>query len=465
LKFEDAKLLDHPLVARAFAVAEKWHRGQVRGTTSGRDAPYIRHPVRVAEILEATIEAYDPVLIAAGLTHDILEDVPEEQRAEAERDILEKLGPAVLKLVQEVTVDPALEGDVRRDFQETQIGQSSLNARRLKVADRLANLQSLTFDPPAHWNLSNIYKYYQSGVNLIHNADIKDPALVHLVDHTLEMADRAVFVAIRERVKQKGTSNKAWRGYPSSVDSYLRRAEQDIALKQKMISEDGQPIQHTSDLDALYADAALAQQELGAVITQLSTVVQCTPVVPPKLKQRDRAEEVIEKRFGGQAEKINDIARASVICNDMEDVRKVLLCLSKSYKIEQIYDRFKYPPMSCYRDMRLILRSDESHFCELQIHLDSFWKAKEFKGHAIYQRLRDLSSGGEMDSAQKKERRALYDESRALYKEAGAPHGFDKSKPESCVPESPDIVLERLGRYKEEYGNEGQTCHQNITIS
>ena len=56
----------------ALHFAYELHSGQIR--KSG--APYISHPCAVAEILASELQIKDPILLAASLLHDVVEDIP-----------------------------------------------------------------------------------------------------------------------------------------------------------------------------------------------------------------------------------------------------------------------------------------------------------------------------------------------------------------------------------------------------
>ena len=63
---------DSALFFEALDFASELHAGQRR--RSG--APYISHPCSVAEILVREMHSTDPLLLAAALLHDVVEDVP-----------------------------------------------------------------------------------------------------------------------------------------------------------------------------------------------------------------------------------------------------------------------------------------------------------------------------------------------------------------------------------------------------
>ena len=83
---------DHDLILRAFRFAKKAHKGQKR--SSGED--YVYHCVAVAFIL-ADLRV-PPLVVAAGLLHDTVEDT----RVELE-DIEKEFGAEVASLVDGVT--------------------------------------------------------------------------------------------------------------------------------------------------------------------------------------------------------------------------------------------------------------------------------------------------------------------------------------------------------------------------
>lgn len=425
VNFEDAKLLDHPLVVKAFALAKKGHHGQVRGTSASREKPYLNHPVKVAELLEDAIENYDPVLIAAGLAHDLLEDT-----AITEDEIREELGEDVLSLVKEVSFDNSLKGAARRDFQIASIAQSSPNAQRLKVADRLTNLMSMSFDPPENWSVANRYNYLRASQEMIDQANISDPKLLSMVGQVMEVAERSVFVAIRERLRDKGQSKKHWRDFDPGIEDYIKRAEDDLVLQDVLFDADRKPWQRYGSLDRLYSEATLAQVELGNTARTISEWMKgVEAVVPDKLKERDRSEEVITTRCDGDPRGLYDVARVALVCDTLEQARYVAHAVSQSYSIAELKDSMANPPMSAYRDIHIVTRSDRSHFCEIQIHLRHLWDAKKYRGDAIYQEIRDICSKDELTPEEKKRKRKLFDESRALYKEAAEKHGFTDHKP------------------------------------
>ncbi|SEG13170.1 GTP pyrophosphokinase [Thermomonospora echinospora] len=127
-------------LCRAYDVAERMHRGQLR--KSG--APYITHPLAVAMILAGM--GMDTTTLVAALLHDTVEDTPYtlgEVRAD--------FGEEVAVLVDGVTkLDGERWGDRREaeTFRKIVLAAAAdLRVLVIKLADRLHNLRTLGFQP------------------------------------------------------------------------------------------------------------------------------------------------------------------------------------------------------------------------------------------------------------------------------------------------------------------------------
>jgi GTP diphosphokinase / guanosine-3',5'-bis(diphosphate) 3'-diphosphatase len=131
---------DAALLARAYAVADRWHAGQVR--KSG--APYITHPLAVA-ILLAQI-GMDTTTLVAALLHDTVEDT-----GLTIGEVKAEFGAEVAVLVDGVTkLDGARWGDhAEAETFRKMILAASIDLRVLviKMADRVHNLRTLSFHP------------------------------------------------------------------------------------------------------------------------------------------------------------------------------------------------------------------------------------------------------------------------------------------------------------------------------
>lgn len=124
-----------PLVRAALRFAADAHRGQRRD----EGTPYIEHPVRVAAVLAGTGFGEAEVL-AAALLHDTLEDC-----AVTEAELERGFGSRVAGLVRAVTKREVLPGSPPT----VDLRTMSLEAKAIKLADRLDNLRSLHRSPDA----------------------------------------------------------------------------------------------------------------------------------------------------------------------------------------------------------------------------------------------------------------------------------------------------------------------------
>src|SRR5262245_37353601 len=131
---------DEDLLRKAYLFSAREHRGQVR--KSGE--PYLIHPLEVANILAEL--NLDPVCVATGLLHDIVEDTTTTVEA-----IEEVFGPEIAHLVEGLTKISKLD---HRSSEERQ----ALNMRKMllamvddvrvvlvKLADRLHNMRTLEY--------------------------------------------------------------------------------------------------------------------------------------------------------------------------------------------------------------------------------------------------------------------------------------------------------------------------------
>ena len=132
---------DTSVVERAFEVAERAHKGQLRKSGD----PYITHPVAVAEILLDF--GLDANSIAAALLHDTVEDTSYSQES-LRRDF----GPEVASLVDGVTkldrltYGPTAEAETVRKMVVAMA--KDIRVLVIKLADRLHNARTWQYVEP-----------------------------------------------------------------------------------------------------------------------------------------------------------------------------------------------------------------------------------------------------------------------------------------------------------------------------
>jgi guanosine-3',5'-bis(diphosphate) 3'-pyrophosphohydrolase len=124
-------------IARAveFAVA---HHGDQRRKTG---VPYLEHLLEAVQILVEGAGVTSPDVLIAAVLHDVVEDT-----ACTVADVAVEFGPRVAELVSWVTIPDAGPGEDRRAVREAHLSRLSdapRDARLVKLADRMSNVQSL----------------------------------------------------------------------------------------------------------------------------------------------------------------------------------------------------------------------------------------------------------------------------------------------------------------------------------
>jgi len=133
---------DLGLLRRAYALSAAEHRAQKR--LSGE--PFVSHSLEVANILADL--RLDPVCLAAGMLHDVVEDTP----TTIER-VRQEFGPEVARLVEGVTKISRLQSLGREEEQAENLRKmvlamvDDIRVVLVKLADRLHNMRTLEYLP------------------------------------------------------------------------------------------------------------------------------------------------------------------------------------------------------------------------------------------------------------------------------------------------------------------------------
>lgn len=115
--------------------------------------PYINHPIKVARILSEKVTNPSTELIIAAILHDVIEDT-DTQPAE----IKNLFGESVLNLVLEVSDDMSLTYNKRKALQIKKAPHLSSNAKLIKIADKLTNINDL-LHYPINWSRIRKLRY------------------------------------------------------------------------------------------------------------------------------------------------------------------------------------------------------------------------------------------------------------------------------------------------------------------
>ena len=175
MKRDDAPLTGLPLVLKAIEFAARKHRDQRR--KDKRASPYINHPIALANVLWFEGGVTDPVVLAAALLHDTLEDTETSWQ-----ELRGEFGDAVAEVVLEVTDVKWLKKDVRKRLQVSRAKHSSTQARLVKLADKIVNLRDVASHPPANWSLERRRDYFEWAKEVINQLRGTHPELERRFD-------------------------------------------------------------------------------------------------------------------------------------------------------------------------------------------------------------------------------------------------------------------------------------------
>lgn len=146
-------------------------------------APYVNHPIEVAEELARVGGVGDPDVLVAALLHDTVEDTrtrPDE--------IEERFGAAVRRLVEEVSDDKSLDKDVRKQLQIEHARTLSRGAKLIKLGDKFCNVREIALDPPADWPAARKRAYFDWAEAVVAGIRGTNAALEREFDEVLGMA-------------------------------------------------------------------------------------------------------------------------------------------------------------------------------------------------------------------------------------------------------------------------------------
>jgi guanosine-3',5'-bis(diphosphate) 3'-pyrophosphohydrolase len=163
------------LVLRAAAFAAEKHRHQRRKDVDR--TPYINHPLALANLLADTGGVTDPIVLAAALLHDTIEDT--ETSLE---ELTRAFGPLIASIVQEVTDDDGLPKRTRKQLQIDRAPHLSERARLVKLADKICNLRDLAENPPPEWSPDVRRRYFDWAKEVVDALRGAHPKLEALFD-------------------------------------------------------------------------------------------------------------------------------------------------------------------------------------------------------------------------------------------------------------------------------------------
>jgi len=166
---------DMGLVLRAARFAAWKHRDQRR---KGRGAlPYINHPLDLAHALWFEGGVTDPVILAAALLDDTLEDTQTTVQ-----ELQGEFGERVAAIVMEVTDEPTIAWRARKKLQISRARLASIEAKQVKLADKICNLRSMISSPPNGWTVERQRAYFDWSKEVIDQLRGVNPELEQRFD-------------------------------------------------------------------------------------------------------------------------------------------------------------------------------------------------------------------------------------------------------------------------------------------
>ena len=117
--------------------------------------PYINHPIKVVHILQNIGGETNEDLLSAAFLHDVLEDT-----CTAEKELREIFGDKITDIVLEVTDDMTLTYDDRKRYQIKKAPALSPEAKKIKIADKISNIQDI-ISLPMTWSNRRKRQYFE----------------------------------------------------------------------------------------------------------------------------------------------------------------------------------------------------------------------------------------------------------------------------------------------------------------
>jgi (p)ppGpp synthase/HD superfamily hydrolase len=125
---------DLPRTRDALEFAAERHADQRRDVD---DAPFVMHPLEVARLLHDA--GYPDHVVAAGVLHDVIEDTDTSPR-----DLAERFGPEVARVVAAVTEDPSItDRGERKAALRAQVADAGPDAAAVFAADKVSKAREM----------------------------------------------------------------------------------------------------------------------------------------------------------------------------------------------------------------------------------------------------------------------------------------------------------------------------------
>lgn len=149
-------------LTQALLFAAKKHTDQRR--KGERAEPYVNHLIEVVDLLARHTDGKNYDLLAAGALHDTIEDTGTKYD-----ELKKEFGENVADIVKECSDDKSLPKAERKRLQAENAAHKSDNAKMVKMADKISNLNSILSSPPPDWDMSRKQEYFNWAKKVVDN--------------------------------------------------------------------------------------------------------------------------------------------------------------------------------------------------------------------------------------------------------------------------------------------------------
>lgn len=150
-------------------------------------SPYINHPIKVAQLIWEVGGVRDMDVIAAALLHDTIEDT-----GVTEEDLALQFSPIIASIVAEVTDNKEFDKQVRKQLQIEHAPTLSLQAKWVKLGDKICNVEDIQKNPPADWSIARREEYLKWASEVVNGLRGANPPLEAKFDAVVKSAREAL---------------------------------------------------------------------------------------------------------------------------------------------------------------------------------------------------------------------------------------------------------------------------------
>lgn len=130
--------------------AKELHEGQIR---KGEGIPFIQHPIEVVSILKKH-NIDDDSILSAAILHDTVEDT-----SYTKEELIEDFGKIIASYVLDCTDNKSYLKYERKLLQAEEARYIQNESKLIKIADKIANMNSIVDFPPSNWDNDRIIGY------------------------------------------------------------------------------------------------------------------------------------------------------------------------------------------------------------------------------------------------------------------------------------------------------------------